>query len=135
MYVDSNIFIYAAIDSTEKGEKARKVIDKIANGEIKAYISPLVIDEVMWVIQKMVNRETAHEVGSLIISLPLIWLDISYETVKTSLSVYERGLDPRDAFHVSVMEEYNISEILSEDKDFDKISEIKRYSLGDIISA
>ena len=71
MYIDSNIFIYAAIDNTEKGNKARKVIDKIANGEIKAYISPLVIDEVMWVIQKMVNRETAHQVGNLIISLSL----------------------------------------------------------------
>ncbi len=29
MYVDSNIFIYAAIDNTEKGEKARKIIEKI----------------------------------------------------------------------------------------------------------
>ena len=130
MYIDSNIFIYAAIDNTKTGEKARNVIEKIANGEIKGYVSPLVIDEVMWVIQKMVDRNVAYRTVQLITSLPLVWLDISYETTKIALEIYQRGLDPRDSFHIGVMKEYNISEILSEDKDFDKISEIRRVSLN-----
>ena len=133
MYVDSNIFIYAAIDNTEKGEKARKIIEKITKGELKAYVSPLVWDEVTWVVQKFTNRDVALEVGKLILELPLIWLDISYETVKSSVNFYERGMNPRDAVHLGVMEEYNISEILTEDKDFDKIPEIRRYGLDSLV--
>ena len=129
MYIDSNIFIYAAIDNTEKGEKARKIIEKIAKGEIKAHISPLVIDEVMWIVQKMVGRDVAYKVVRLIFSLPLIWLDISYETTKLAMEIYQKGLDPRDSFHIGVMKEYNILEILSEDKDFDNIIDVKRISL------
>ena len=130
MYIDSNIFIYAAIDNTEKGERARRVIEKITKGEIKAYISPLVIDEVMWVIQKMINREIAYTTAQLIMSLPLIWLDVSYESAKIAMEIYERGLDPRDSIHIGIMKEYNLTQIVSEDKDFDKISEIKRVSLN-----
>ena len=133
MYVDSNIFIYAAIDNTEKGEKARKIIEKITKGELKAYASPLVWDEVIWVVQKFTNRDIALEVGKLILELPLIWLDISYETVKSSMNFYKRGMNPRDAVHLGVMEEYNISEILTEDKDFNKIPEIKKYKMADLV--
>ncbi len=133
MYVDSNIFIYAAVDNTEKGEKARKIIEKITRGELKAHASPLVWDEVVWVVQKFTNRDVALEVGKLILDLPLIWLDISYETVKSSVNFYERGMNPRDAVHLGVMEEYNISEILTEDKDFNKIPEIKKYNMADLV--
>ena len=133
MYVDSNIFIYAAIDNTEKGEKARKIIEKITKGELKAQVSPLVWDEVVWVVQKLTNRDVAAEVGKLVLELPLVWLDISYDTVKAALTFYERGVKPRDAIHLGVMQEYSISEILTEDSDFDKISEIKNYKMRDIV--
>ncbi len=84
----------------------------------------------VWVVQKLTNKDVALEVGKLILELPLIWLDISYETVKSSVNFYERGMNPRDAIHLGVMEEYNIAEILTEDKDFGKIPEIRRYDMN-----
>ncbi|MEK6973865.1 MAG: type II toxin-antitoxin system VapC family toxin [Nanoarchaeota archaeon] len=39
------------------------------------------------------------------------------------------GLKPRDAFHLAIMENFNIKEIVSDDSDFDKIKGIKRIKL------
>lgn len=99
MYIDSNIFIYAAIDNGEKGERARKVVEKVLNGEVKGSVSALVIDEVIWVVQRMTDRDVAERVARLIMSMPLIWMDISYQTAKYAMKYYRKGLDPRDAFH------------------------------------
>ena len=47
MYVDSNIFIYAALDKGTLGNNARAIIKRVQNREIKLAVSPLVFDEVM----------------------------------------------------------------------------------------
>jgi len=133
MYIDSNIFIYAAIDNGEKGERARKVVEKVLNGEVKGSVSALVIDEVIWVVQRMTDRDVAERVARLIMSMPLIWMDISYQTAKYAMKYYREGLDPRDAFHAAVMEEYGIQEILSEDRDFEKVRDIRRISLKELV--
>ena len=131
-YIDSNVFIYTALDNTEVGNNARKIMKYIMEKKLKCAISPLVMDEVMWSVQRMVGREVSIRVSNLILSLPLIWFDVSYDTVQRVLEFYRKGLDPRDAFHIAVMLEYGVSSIISEDRDFDKISEIKRLSIKEI---
>ncbi|MBI2580838.1 type II toxin-antitoxin system VapC family toxin, partial [Candidatus Woesearchaeota archaeon] len=39
------------------------------------------------------------------------------------------GLKPRDAFHAAVMESFAITEIVSDDSDFDRVKGIKRIKL------
>ncbi len=133
MYLDSNIFIYAFIDNTEHGDLARKFMEKLVGGQVKGYVSPLVLDEVVWVIQKLKGKELASRVGKTILSMPLIWLDVTYESAKHSLEFYEIGLGPRDALHLGIMKDYDIMEILSEDDDFDGIKGIERRNLKNVV--
>ncbi len=133
MYLDSNIFIYAFIDNTEQGDLARNFMEKLVGGEVKAYVSPLVLDEVVWVIHKLKGKELASRVGKTILSMPLIWLDVTYESAKHSLDFYGMGLKPRDALHLGIMRDYDLTEILSEDGDFNGIKGIERRSLRNVV--
>ena len=53
MYVDSNIFVFAALDTDKRGENARKIIERAEEGRITIYISPLIFDDVLHVTQKL----------------------------------------------------------------------------------
>lgn len=134
MYVDSNIFIYAALDKETLGNNARAVIKRLQNREIKLAVSPLVFDEVVWIVQKFADRKAANQIGNAMLLLPLTWLDISYSSVKYALTYYQQGLNPRDALHVGTMKDYGIRIIVSEDKDFDKVRDIERWSINKILN-
>ena len=47
-----------------------------------------------------------------------------------ALNLMEKyGLKPRDAFHASMMEDFGVTELVSDDRDFDKVKWIKRIKL------
>jgi predicted nucleic acid-binding protein len=89
----------------------------------------LVVDEVLWSIQKVSGKESARQFGDLLLSMPFSWLDMSVSTVRLALSFYKRGLGPRDSFHAAAMADYGIRELLSEDIHFDRIREIRRIGI------
>ncbi len=130
LYLDANFFIFCNFDQTEKGENARKIMQKIIDGKAAA-TSTLALDEVMWVILKnkrvsemrgviesiyAIQNLEVEEVGP---QIPLIALDF-IETEK---------LKPRDAFHAAVMKVIGAGEIVSDDPDFDRVKWIKRVRL------
>ena len=52
LYLDANVFIYAAINTQEIGEKARTLLQKIQQGDQQGATSALTFDEVFWSIKK-----------------------------------------------------------------------------------
>jgi len=133
MYIDANVIIYAALDNTKLGDNARELMRKFGSKEIPAAISALVVDEVLWGIQKIRGREAAADFGRIMLSMPFSWLDAGYTSIRHALEFYKQGLDPRDAFHAGIMKDYNIDEILTEDPHFNKLKGVRRKSIKDAI--
>jgi len=133
MYLDSNVFIYAALDKGEMGGSARDLLRLIQDDKATAMVSPLVFDEVLWIVQKMADRDSAKAIAQGMLELPLRWVDVGYTSVKQAMPAYDSGLDPRDAMHVGIMADYDIGVIVSEDKDFDRIHTIKRKTIGTVV--
>ena len=129
MYIDANILVYAALDTTERGKNSWALLKRLRSRTLSLAISPLVVDEVLWSIQKVSGKESAKRFGELLLSMPFTWLDLSVSTVKLALGFYKRGLGPRDSFHAAAMADYGIEEMLSEDTHFDKIKEIQRIGI------
>tara|TARA_Y100000310_G_scaffold330441_1_gene402067 strand:+ start:1028 stop:1429 length:402 start_codon:yes stop_codon:yes gene_type:complete len=130
VYLDSNIFIYAILDKFEKGNRARKFLRKVNNGEIDAYTSCLTYDEVLWIVKKNKTKEDVLNASKSFLHLGIKLLPVNIETLWSAqdiISIY--NLDPRDAIHVAVCINNNIKNFSSEDKDFDKVKEIKRKGL------
>lgn len=133
MYVDSNIFILSVINHTILGDKAREVLKKINDNQIKAFSSCLTLDEVFYVLKKNLDKEDFSEFLETIFSLNIKWLEANINIIKESVELIKiYNLEPRDAIHVATMKLNNINSIISQDDDFDKIKEIKRIKLAQI---
>ena len=133
MYVDSNIFILSVINHASLGDKAREVLKKINDNQIRAFSSCLTLDEVFYVLKKNLDKEDFNEFLETIFSVNIKWLEANINIIKESAEIIKRyNLEPRDAIHVATMKLNNINSIISQDDNFDKIKEIKRIKLAQI---
>ena len=133
-YLDSNIFIYPVLyspETQEKSRKARELLLKVEKGELKAYTSTLTWDEVVWVIAKTLGREEGTSQGRKLLGFPnLEFIDIDKQTLSTAQMLLDKyNLRPRDSLHIASALNKNIKTIISDDEDFDKVTEITRSPL------
>ncbi len=130
MYVDSNILIYSALDNEELGDSCRNFLDQIIKGKVSAASSYLVLDEVLWILQKEMGKEDALKAVKMFLSMPVKWIDVKREVVYYWLNIYSGSdLDPRDALHLATMKEVGLTTIVTEDKDFQDIEGIQRIDI------
>ena len=128
MLIDSNIFLELFLEQQKK-DACRLFLNKTINGEINAIISNFTIDSVLLVmfrhgsaLEKM--RDFLHKVIS---SKGLSIYSITSSDRLRALQLIENyKLDYEDAIVLQSAISAGHGEILSFDKDFDKIKEIKR---------
>jgi predicted nucleic acid-binding protein len=127
LYVDANIFIYAAINTKELGRASRFLLQKIQMGEEKAETSVLTFDEVFWVVKKH-NLELAFEACEALLNFPNLELvSADKEIVSSALLIIRKfHLAPRDAIHAATAIAGKADIIVSTDVDFDKVKELRR---------
>ena len=127
LYFDTNVFVYAAADEGDIGEEARKILEETKNGKYRAFTSTLTIDEILWAIQKELNKVKEAKIAEDFLSMEnLEFISVDLNIIKESINNYKESLDPRDAIHLASMQSKKIKTILSTDSDFDKIKGIKR---------
>jgi predicted nucleic acid-binding protein len=134
-YIDSNIFIYPIIadEHTEvKSSSAKKLLLRIATGELDAVTSYLTWDEFVWVLKKFMHKDIAASEGRKFLAFPnLRFVSIDGMTVKRAQDLIEKySINPRDAIHAACALENGISEFVSDDPDFDKVKELTRIRLS-----
>lgn len=134
MYIDSNIFIFAALDRTELGDNCRRVLEMIQNNDLTCASSYLTIDEVIWVLKKKLGKENAVRIAKASMSLPVRWIDIDRAIMSRMIEQFsDHNLDLRDSLHLSSMKSAGINTILSEDGDFDNVKGIKRLDVEGLL--
>jgi hypothetical protein len=130
LYIDSNIFIFAATDKTKLGENCRKIISLISEKKLSCASSLLILDEVMWILKKKTDRKSAIKIAKTILSLPIKWIDVDKKVIIKMVDIFEDSkLSPRDAIHLSSMKQVGLSVILSQDADFDKVEGLQRVNV------
>ena len=134
MYIDSNIFIFAATDKDKLGQNCREIIRLINEQKITCVASFLVIDEVMWILKKNIGRDDAIKITKAMLSMPIKWVEVDKSVIVKMIDIFEKTiLDPRDAVHIASMKELGLSLIVSEDADFDKVKGIERVNASKCI--
>lgn len=122
MFLDANFLIYLNLNADERINKLFfNILDK------PLYTDVLVLDEVLYISKKKygIKYEDTLTFLEKIVLQNINILKLSEEefrVAKKFLSI----LKPSDALHIASMINNGINEIVSEDKDFDKVSEIKR---------
>ena len=131
IYLDSNVFIYAALNEEEKGNKSRELIKIIRTGGQRAATSSLTFDEFLWKVKKERGFEAALVAGKAFLELSnLVLLDVTITTISVAYEIIkEYKLDPRDAIHAASAIVNGIQTVVSDDPDFDKVKKLKRKSI------
>ena len=128
-YIDSNVFLYPVIyNDLKESKKAREILSQIEGKNIQAYTSTLTWDEVSYVVESTLGKTDSIEVGKKFLNFPFLrFIPVDDEIIRRSQPIREKyNVKPGDSIHLSCAMERNLSEIISDDTDFDGIKEIKR---------
>ena len=128
-YLDSNVFIYAALYSGEIAEKSKEYLRRVSNDEFNACTSVLTWDEVVYVVRKVAGIAESIKVGRILLKMPFLeFLDVDYAVCEDAQKLAEKyKLLPRDAIHAALALKYCDGTIISNDTDFDVIEGLRRF--------
>jgi predicted nucleic acid-binding protein len=129
-YLDATVFVYPILYDDKKADFFKDIIKSVALGD-SGYTSTLTIDEVIWAVWKERSREEALKKATDILDLPNLQISpVSRPDSFNSIRLMKKypHLKPRDATHLAVALKLGVDSIVSDDKDFDGIDELKRDS-------
>ena len=126
-FIDSNVFFYAKIMDARYGPSCAEIVRKVHGGKVAAATSVLVALEVANALRKFgLTREVKDTVDS-IFSLEIMILDMNSSDIRDAIDIFHRHhISPYDCAHVAVMKRAEIKNIISADRDFDHVPEVKR---------
>ncbi|PIN75481.1 hypothetical protein COV18_02920 [Candidatus Woesearchaeota archaeon CG10_big_fil_rev_8_21_14_0_10_37_12] len=127
-YLDTNVFILALTGN----KKAKQILLDVASQEIDGATSCLTWDEFIWILRKQFKRSNLLEESKKFLNFPnLRILDITSNTLQKAHSLVELyELKPRDVIHAAAAIEHNITDFISDNDNFDIITEFKRVQLS-----
>jgi predicted nucleic acid-binding protein len=150
VYMDANIFLYSAFKHPAFGDNCREFLIKVDEGGVTGCVSDFVLNEVFHklMIAEVVKKfkKTAKEAvayikrnSEVISNLEIIWreMDIIESSniiiLKNESSVFPDfveisriyNLMATDAMHVSVMKKHGITNIATNDRDFERVEWLK----------
>ncbi len=116
-------------------EFGRKVISSIERKDIQAYTSTLTWDEISYVVEKLLGRSDAIEIGRKFMNYPgLRFIPVDKDIMRRSQMIREKyNLKPRGSIHPSSATGRGIRKIITGDRDFDNLKEIERIGLNDLL--
>ncbi|MGH2409738.1 MAG: PIN domain-containing protein [Chloroflexota bacterium] len=128
-FLDTNVLLRHLLhDVPGQSERASTYIGEIALGSRKARIADTVILEAVFVLQrtyKVPKQEIADALLSLI-DLPGIVLPRK-RLFRTAFDYYASlNISFGDAYHAALMQSLHIDEVISFDRDFDRLADITR---------
>jgi predicted nucleic acid-binding protein len=150
VFIDANIFTYLLTGHPVYGRSCQNLLEKVERGDIEAFISPLVIDEVSYVLMVQTARKTVgpqdarsikkamldawqdslmpvaefHGYLDVLISkghLKVLTLDYSISKIALECARDYRLL-PRDALHTACCKAFGVKEMATNDGDFERVS-------------
>jgi len=128
MIIDANIFLEVFLNQ-EKIERCRTFLNKTAAGEVKAVVSDFTIDTVLLSMERnsIIIQEMKEFLLKISNSKGVRIYPINMRDRIAALKLIDRyNLDYEDALVLQSAIATNSKEIISFDKHFDKVKEIKR---------
>ena len=137
IYLDANVFLYALLydpSAIPEAGQSRKILSQVSEGNLPAATSVLSWDEIVYIVRKLSGQKAAIEAGERFLVFPnLRILDIDHSTVRKAQDLAAQyGMKPRDAIHAACAIRSGIREFLTDDRDFDRVRELRRIGFEDV---
>ena len=116
-FVDTNVFVYALTAHPDFGQTAKRILERIENGEETA-TSSLVLCEIAWVLEAMGKQGEIESTLEKILSYKTLnTIEIGIDDIlmgANNMAAYK--VDFNDGVNISLMIQSGISEVYSNDK-------------------
>lgn len=131
IYLDSNVFISAALYDEDIGPLARKVLNLIRLGKVEACTSTLTFDEVYWIVKREKGKDNALKIVKAMLKMRnLSFLPVDKEVIwRTYELLSEYDLGPRDGIHLACALIGKANMMVTEDAHFERVGLIERASI------
>lgn len=127
-FLDTNIIMYSAGKEHSLQVPCQNIISLITENRLSVIINTEVCQEILYRYSSIQMVEKAIELTTRIMDLVDSVLPVTGIEIETAMSLLKKypTIDSRDAIHAASMLNYGIKEIISTDKHFDILTEIKR---------
>ena len=129
IFLDTNIFLRFFLRENELVVRnIEKLFHEIISDKITGISNVLVIAEIVWVLESTYKWEKEKICDNIEFILNTPNIKFKERTIIVhAVNIYKKeNVDFIDAYNFSYMKYYDINEIYSFDKDFDKLGDIKR---------
>jgi len=128
-FVDTNIFLRHLLqDHPEQSPRSSAFLASVERGEIEVRTSEIVIFEVVFTLQRQyrISKSQIRDVILPLLELPGIVLP-SKRRLRRAFDLYvSLNISFADAYHAVLAEQLKLDEIVSFDRDFDRVQTIRR---------
>lgn len=131
-YLDSNVLIYFKTEDVKQHPLAVNCLNRLLKSQTNLYLSPLVLDEFLYVVFYLLKKDTGLQSFALlkkflndILMIPRLTI-LNPPADNTSqlkiISLMQKySLKPRDAYHLLIMQTNHIDSFATFDTDFTKV--------------
>lgn len=126
-FLDSTTLIHAVDKSAAYHKECLETVDKVAKGKILAATNLETLEETLFILSKFISMQNAIRITRDYLIMPnLTKLELKKETFEHALEILETTplKRPKDAINVATMLEHYIPTIISEDKEYDKVTQL-----------
>lgn len=128
-FLDTNVFLrHLLADNPEQSPRATAYFRRIEQGEIRVRTTDTVVFETAFTLQSYYRQPKANIRDSLLPLLELRGIVLPRKRrFRRAFDLYAGlNLPFADAYHVTLMESLKLSEVVSFDRDFDRVPGIQR---------
>ncbi|MBP9145677.1 MAG: type II toxin-antitoxin system VapC family toxin [Thermoanaerobaculia bacterium] len=131
VFVDSNVPMYVAGRDHPLREPALRFLARVRTGEVEAYTSTEVLQEILYRYFGLRRADLAHEVYELFVQLCPVVLPVTLADTDRARALLRtvEGLSVRDAVHAGVALNHDIPRIASFDRGFERVAGLERLPL------
>ena len=134
-FLDSTTLIHAIDKNAECHNECLNVITRATKGQINTATSLETLEETLFILSKLTTTTTALRATQDFLKMTKIRkFEMNQTILEQALEIIETTQLKRskDAINVATMLEHDIQTIISEDKDYDKVSLIQRIHPKDL---
>ncbi len=129
VFLDTNVILRHLLqDHPEQSPKATAFLSRVENNKIQVHISELVIFEIVFTLQRQYKKpkEMIRDNFLPLLMMPGILIARKRRWRKIFNLYADLNIPFADAYHAVLMEELKLTEIVSFDRDFDRVPGIIR---------